>query len=291
MPTFDTPKPITATIDLGLGDVRIRATGTDTTVVEVQPSDASSEKDRKAAELTRVEYAHGQLVVKASKLRTWLTRDGGSIDVTIELPAGSHVHGGLAAADVHGVGRLGQTQIKTGLGRVQLDEVETLHLKSGTGDITVDRVTGHADVTAGSGDVRARVLDSTAVVKNSNGDIWIGMAEGDLRASAANGSIVVDVANAGVVAKSANGDVRVREVVHGSVVAETRLGDVEVGIREGTAAWLDARSRAGSVLNALEASDAPGDATDAVEVRGRTTVGDIMIQRARGAVPRLPYVS
>src|SRR3954469_13844260 len=279
MPTFDTPKPITATIDLGLGDVRIRATDTDTTVVEVQPSDASSEKDRKAAELTRVEYAHGQLVVKASKLRTWLTRDGGSIDVTIELPAGSHVHGGLAAADVHGVGRLGQTQIKTGLGRVQLDEVETLHLKSGTGDITVGRVTGHADVTAGSGDVRARVLDSTAVVKNSNGDIWIGVAEGDLRVNAANGSIVVDVAKGGVVAKSANGDVRVREVVHGSVVAETRLGDVEVGIREGTAAWLDVNATAGRVVNSLEAADAPEGSSDTDEVRARTTVGEIVIRR------------
>ena len=280
MPTFDTPKPISATIDLGLGDVRIRATDTDTTVVEVQPSDASNEEDRKAAQLTRVEYAHGQLVVKASKLRSWLpTRDGGSIDVTIELPAGSQVHGGLAAADVQCDGRLGRSQIKTGLGRVQLDEVETLSVKSGTGDIVVDRVIGHADITAGSGDVRVRALDSTAVIKNSNGDTWIGVAEGDLRVNAANGSIAVEVAHGGVVAKSANGDVRVRDVVHGSVVLETKLGDVEVGIREGTAAWLDVNATAGRVVNSLEAADAPQPSAETVEVRARTTVGEIVIRR------------
>jgi benzoylformate decarboxylase len=87
--------------------------------------------------------------------------------------------------------------------------------------------------------VRRPWLDGTAVVKSSSGDTWIGVAEGELRANAANGSIAVDVAHGGVVAKSDTGDVWVGEVVRGSVVLETKLGDVEVGIREGTAAWLD----------------------------------------------------
>jgi hypothetical protein len=280
MPSFDTPEPISATIDLALGDVRINAADADTTVVEVHPSDASNEEDRKAAELTRVEYANGQLLVKAPKLRSWSSKSGGgSIDVTIELPTGSHVHGALAAADFQCDGRLGECRIKTGLGRVQLDQVDTLILKSGTGDISVDRATGHADVTAGSGDVRVRKLDSSAVIKNSNGDTWVGMAEGELRVNAANGSIAVDEAHAGVVAKSSNGDVRLGEVVRGSVVLETKLGDLQVGIREGTAAWLDVNATAGRVLNALEAADAPEPSVETVEVRARTTVGEIVIRR------------
>ena len=72
MPTFDTPEPITATIDLAIGDVRISAGDRATTVVDVQPSDPSSEDDRKVAEQTRVEYANGQLLVKTPKLRPWL---------------------------------------------------------------------------------------------------------------------------------------------------------------------------------------------------------------------------
>ena len=183
MPTFDTPEPITATIDVTVGDVRISAGDGSATVVDVRPSDASNDEDVKVAERTRVEYASGQLLVKAPKLRSWSIRSaGGSIDVTIELPAGSQVHGAGQLTDFHCDGRLGDCRIKTGLGHIQLDEAGTLSLKSGIGDISVDRATGHAEVTAGSGDVRLRELDASAVVKNSNGDTWIGVAGGDAAA-------------------------------------------------------------------------------------------------------------
>jgi len=117
------------------------------------------------------------------------------------------------------------------------------------------------------------------VIKNSNGDTWVGLAGGDVRLNAANGSIAVDVANASVVAKTANGDVRLGDVARGSVALETHMGDVEVGIREGTAAWLDVNARAGKVHNALTAADSPGTSAERVEVRARTSVGNIVIRR------------
>ncbi len=278
--TFETPQPISATIDLAVGDVRISAGDSGITLVEVQPSDASNEEDRKLAERTRVEYADEQLVVRAPKLRSWLSRSGGpSIDVTIELPAGSHVRGVLGLGDFHCDGRLGDCEIKTGLGRIRLDQAGTLTLRSGAGDISVERASGRAEVTAGSGDVRLGELDCDAVVKSSNGDTWVGTARGDLRLNTANGSVAVDLAQAGVSAKSANGDVRIGEVVRGSVVLETKIGDLEVGIREGTAAWLDVSSQFGHVHNALDASDAPATAAETVEVRARTSVGEVVIRR------------
>ena len=70
MQTFETPEPISATIDLAMGDIRVSAREGSTTVVEVRPSDASSEQDIKAAESTRVEYANEQLLIKAPKLRS-----------------------------------------------------------------------------------------------------------------------------------------------------------------------------------------------------------------------------
>jgi hypothetical protein len=279
-PTFDTPEAISATIDVVMGDVRIDAGDRDATAVEVRPSDAANEEDVRAAELTRVEYADGELLVRAPRLRSWLSRSGGgSIDVTIELPAGSHLHGALGAADLRCDGRLGDCRIKTGLGRIGLDQAASLSLKSGAGDISVERTTGHAEVTLGSGDVRLRALGGSAVIKNSNGDTWVGEAGGDVRLSSANGSIAVDLARASVGAKSANGDVRLREVVRGSVVLETKIGDLEVGIREGTAAWLDASATAGKVHNALAAADAPAPSAETVDVRARTALGEIVIRR------------
>jgi DUF4097 and DUF4098 domain-containing protein YvlB len=281
MPTFETPAPITTTIDVVGGDVRIRAGELGATTVTVVPADASNDEDRKAAEQTRVEYADGRLLVKAPKLRSWLPRSsGGAIDLTIELPERSHVHGRAALADFAAEGPLGDARIKTGMGSIRIDEADTVNLKTGIGDIAVERATGHADVTTGSGDVRLGTLGTSAVVKNSNGDTRVGVAGGDLRVSAANGDIDVDVARGGIIAKSANGDVRLGEAQRGSsVVLETSLGDLEVGIPDGIAAWLDVRASAGKVRNALDAASPPDPSAETVEVHARTTAGDVVIRR------------
>jgi DUF4097 and DUF4098 domain-containing protein YvlB len=280
MPTFDTPDPIAATIDVVAGDVRVSAGERAVTTISVEPSDAGSDEDRRAAEQTRVEYANGKLLVKAPKIRSWLPRsNGGSVNVAVELPAGSDLHGDAALADFTSDGPLGEVRLKTGFGRIRVEQAGKLSLKSGIGDITVDRATRHADVTSGSGEIRVRELADSAVVRNSNGDTWVGTAHGDLRVSAANGNIAIDAAHASVAAKSANGDVRLGDAVRGSAVLETKLGDVEIGIREGTAAWLDVRATAGRVHNALEAAEAPGESAETVEVRARTVAGDVVIRR------------
>ena len=281
MPTFDTPNPINATISVVGGTVRVSAGDAGSTTVTVEPTDSSNAEDRKAAEQTRVEYTNGQLLVRAPKLRSWLPRStGGAIDVHVALPAASNVHAGGALADFALDGPLGDIRLKTGLGHVQVEHAATLNIKSGTGDVSVDRVAGHADIATGSGEVRVRELDATAVIKNSNGDTWVGTARGDLRVSAANGDIAIDAAHASAVAKSANGDVRIGEALRQSVVLETSIGDLEVGIPEGTAAWLDVRAAAGKVHNSLDAAAAPDAAAETVEVRARTTVGDVVIRRS-----------
>ena len=77
----------------------------------------------------------------------------------------------------------------------------------------------------------------------------------------------------------ADGDVRVGEVVRGTVVLETKVGDLEVGIREGTAAWLDVSAMAGKVHNALDAVGVPEPSAETVDVRARTSFGDVVIRR------------
>jgi DUF4097 and DUF4098 domain-containing protein YvlB len=280
MQTFPTPTPLSASIDIPLGDVQITAGDGDETTVDVRASDPSSDDARKIAEQTKIDLVNNHLIVKAPKLSYWRHRDTrGSLDVTIELPAGSSLQGTGQMTDFRVDGRLADCRIKTGMGRIQIDRANAPRLRTGVGDIGVEHAIGHAEITTGAGDVRVAQLDGTAAIKNSNGDTWVGAAAGDLRITAANGDIAVDAARAGVVAKSANGDVRLGEVSHGSVVAESKLGDLEVGIPEGVAAWLDLRAVAGRVHNALEASDAPGESEDKVEVRARTTAGSVVIRR------------
>jgi DUF4097 and DUF4098 domain-containing protein YvlB len=279
MPTFDTPEPISVAIDVGAGIARTIASDRADTVVDVRPTDASSEPDVRDAEQTRVEYSDGRLLVKAPKRRA-LTGRRGSIDVTIELPAGSRVRGDAAAAAFRGEGRLGESRFTTAAGDIQLDQTGALHLTTARGDVTVNRTVGGARVTVAAGDVRIGEIDGAAAIKSAHGDTWVGEATGDLRASAANGDISIDRAHATVVAKTAHGSVRIGEVARGSVVLQSGAGELEVGVREGTAAWLDLSSQSGGVQNSLDAVDGPGDSDETVEVRARTSHGDIVIRRS-----------
>lgn len=281
MPTFDTPEPISVTIDLArsTGEVRIVASERPDTVVEVYPSDESNEADVKAAKQARVEYADGRLLIKAMRqfnLLGW----GGSIDVTVGLPAGSRVHGDAAMGGFRCEGRLGDCSFKTSYGDIRLNHSGALHLTTGRGEITVDHAVGHAEVTTRHGIVRIGQIDGTAVVKNSNGDSMIGEITGNLRMNGANGDMYVDRAHASVEARTATGSIRVAEVMRGAVVLETADGELEVGIHEGTVAWLDVRSVSGSVHNSLNTCDGPEQSDETVEVRARAYLGDVVIRRS-----------
>jgi DUF4097 and DUF4098 domain-containing protein YvlB len=281
MPTFDTPQPITASVEPVVGNVRVIASDRADTVVDVRPSDESNASDVKAAEQTRVEYAAGTLTVKGPKTRALdFSNKTRSIDVTIELPAGSRVDGGTAAGDLHGTGRLGECRFKSGAGHIQLDHTGHLHLTTGAGNIVVARVAGNAEITTGSGRVSVTEVDGTAEIKNSNGATTIGTVTGAVQVRAANGDITVEHAADAVSAKTANGSVRANEVVRGAVVLETAMGDIGIGIREGTAAWLDVKTRFGRVHNTMDGTDAPDNAADTVEVRAHTSFGEINVHRS-----------
>ncbi|WP_031161131.1 DUF4097 family beta strand repeat-containing protein [Streptosporangium roseum] len=280
MPTFDTPEPIFAVIDLAAADVRIHAGDRADTVVEIRPKDASDDADVQSAAQTQVDYSQGRLLVKAPKstIRSWLWW-GGSIEVRIELPADSRVEA-KTAGDFHCGGRLGESRFDTADGDIWLDQTGKLQLNTADGDITVIRSAGHTDVTTANGEIRIREIDGTAVVKTANGAITLGEVAGDLRLRTAYGDITVDRALAGVDAKTATGDIRVGEVVRGPVVLETSSGAIEAGIRAGSAAYLDVKTEYGNVHIALDPCDGPGQDDESVEVRARTSNGDIVIRRS-----------
>lgn len=286
MPTFDTPEPISVTVELGVGDIRIVASDRTDTVVDVRPSDPAKKGDVTAAEQTRVDFTAGRLLVRGPKgWRQWTFRGGAeSIDVQIDVPAGSEVQGSAGVASLRCSGRLGDCRFQTGLGDIHLDAAGSVELKSGLGDITVDRAAGRAEVTTGSGALDIGTIDGPAVIKNSNGDTRIGDVSGDLRVHAANGKISIDRARATVAAKTAFGDVRLDQVEKGAILAQSGFGSIDVGIRDGVPAWLDLHTGFGNMQNDLDATDRPGAGEDSVEVRVRTSYGDIRIGRSSAGV-------
>ncbi|MCE6994311.1 DUF4097 domain-containing protein [Saccharothrix sp. S26] len=279
MPSFATPEPITLDVDVVAGSVLITATDRDDTEVELHPADPDNGKDRAAVDGTSVDFAAGRLTVRTPRSRGIFGKTG-TVDVVVRLPAGSQVVAQGSLTEFRAEGALGECRFKTSAGHIRLQDTAALKASTSHGDVAVERVTGRAELSTGSGELRVDRLDGSGAVKNSNGATRVGEVTGELRAGAANGDIFVGHAAGDVHAKTANGRIRVDEVVRGSVVVETSAGEVEVGIREGTAAWLDVRSVAGRVRNELSNADAPGDGEERVEVHARTSLGDIVIRRA-----------
>ncbi|MEV1047954.1 DUF4097 family beta strand repeat-containing protein [Streptomyces sp. NPDC049916] len=296
MPSFETPEPISAVIELDCGTARITAGRRTDTVVELLPGDASDDNDVRAVQQTRVTCSGGRLTVKTPRKRTLFGKPG-TVEVSIELPSGSDVRGSSGLGGFFCEGRLGEVVLKTALGDLQVHEAAEADLQTDHGDIRLLRCTGAAEV-VGSGRVEVDAVGGAATVKNGNGATGIGEVGGELKVSAANGDISVAVARAGIDAKAANGRIeigvahagvaavssngriRVGDVARGRIDLRTSVGDLEVGIRKGSAAWLDLEPKFGTVRNGLGPAGGPEASDETVEVYARTGAGDIVVRRA-----------
>ncbi|MCP2343110.1 DUF4097 family beta strand repeat-containing protein [Actinomadura rupiterrae] len=284
MPTYTTPEPVTAELRLAVATVRVRAADRADTVVTVRPADLNSAANVESANRVEVEYADGHLSVstteQATGWRSWLNWPG-EIDVVLDLPAGSDLDVRTNAA-VRCEGRLGDVRIRTGNGNVRVEEAASCHADTGNGDVWIARTTGPATAVSPYGRIRLGRVGGPAEARSSSGEIAVGEAGGDLKAKTAYGDITVDLALAGVTATTAYGSVRIGEAVRGTVTMETSAGGLDIGIRRGTAAWLDARSLYGGVRTDLvdDASGEPAPGEDVLEVNARTSYGDIHVHRA-----------
>ncbi|GAB2600442.1 hypothetical protein Aab01nite_65220 [Paractinoplanes abujensis] len=279
MPVFDTPEPIAVTVEFGVGSLKITATDRADTVVEVRPSDEADQSDVEAAQQLRVDLSHGELRITGPKRMFDFSKKTRSVDVTVELPTGSSLSAHLQMGSIRATGRLGECRLKT-TGDVSLDHTGPLRLHTGVGAVTAGTVAGDADVSTGSGTIQLGRVEGAVVAKNSNGETAIDTATGDVRVRNANGRIDIGRAAAGVDAKTSSGDIRLGEAVRGSVVLGTALGGLDIGIAPGTAAWLEVSTSYGHVRNQMEHVVGPDEAAQTVEVRGRTSYGDIVIHHS-----------
>jgi Putative adhesin len=288
---FSTPSPIAVALDLYVADVRFAVSDRTDAIVEVRPSDPNKAADIKAAENTRVEYddATRTLSIVTRKPRNrfvnFSSKRPESIDLVIQLPTGSDVRGAAGLGDFQSDGVLGTVALKTDVGSVRLAETGPLNLRSGAGGVTVEGVSGSAEVHNGSSDIRIGAVDGSADLSTGNGRVRIGVVTGPASIKASNGSVSVDRALSDITAASSNGAVQIGEVVRGTVSATSKNGSVEVGVREGSAAWVELNTGVGRVYNELAPSDAPeaGEQVDKVEVHASTALGDVTIRRT----PRL----
>lgn len=288
MTTFQTPNPIVVDAELGWGDLHVVASDRADTVVEVRPANPDKSGDVRTASDAKVELVGDVLTVRTTKGWLHYTPFGnaGQVDITIQVPEGSEVRGTTGAGRLLAEGTFGVVAYRTGAGDVRVDEAERITARSASGAIIVGRATGAVELTSSAGSVRIRELAGEAVIKNPNGSTTIGEVTGTLVVQGAHGDVTIANARGAVTAKASYGNLLVERIDAGRVQLEAGYGSIEVGIAEGTAAWLDVSSQHGMVRNKLQPSDAPGVEENTVELHARTSWGDILIRRPSSAPAR-----
>ncbi|MEV4569231.1 DUF4097 family beta strand repeat-containing protein [Nonomuraea sp. NPDC049419] len=221
MQRFDTPATISTVLDIAAGHITFVAADRADTTVEVRPADASKSRDVKAAEETAVTYDDGVLRIHTPEPKNQFFGPSGSVEVTVQLPAGSRVEAKAAAGDLRGVGRLGEVSYTAASGTVKLDEAASADLTLQAGDVTVGRLTGPARISTLKGDLRvAEAVRGTVTLRTEHGDIEVGAARGtsaSLDAGTTYGRINNSLTNSGAAdltihATTAYGDITARSL-------------------------------------------------------------------------------
>jgi hypothetical protein len=275
MPTFATPGPIAATVEIAGAQVRVTANDRTDTVVLVEPINEASRSDVKVANKTKVDFAGGQLSVKT----TTPGDKSGSVAITIDLPAGSGLAAYLAHSSVQADGPLGRCELHLASGQARLDRIDALQASIASGEVTIGHIAGRADIDGGAFAMRIGEVKGTVGLSSSGGQAWIGHAAADLELSSGSGDFDIDRADGSVTATTASGAIRIGRLTRGQGKLMNGSGNIEVGISEGTAADIDANSERGTVRNSLPPED-PATSGNRVAVHARTRHGDIIIQRA-----------
>ncbi len=140
-----------------------------------------------------------------------------------------------------------------------------LAARIGAGDVRVSGRAGWAGVRTGSGNATLDGVDGDADVTTGSGAIDLGPVTGRARL------------------RTGSGDVTVSDARSGDVQLTTGSGSVRIGVHPGVGAELDLVSGSGKARSELDVASVAPEKPAAVQVRGRTGSGDVLV--ARAAVP------
>lgn len=269
---FDTPGPVHLVTEIAKGAVRVTATDTTETLVEVTGKDADQVSVRQDGE---------RIIVTAPRRGVGLFGADTRLDVAVTLPSQSSVDVRTGSADITITGTVGAGNLKTGSGEIVADTVtgvllaasgsgavrvqearRDLRVKSGSGDVVVGEVAGSAAVSTGSGDVQLGTTHEAVVVKTGSGDLKVGRAYGDVALTTGSGDCAIGAAH------------------RGRMSLKGASGDLQVGVPAGVPVWTDISTVTGQIRSGLRPVGEPREGADHVEIRARTVSGNIALAEA-----------
>jgi DUF4097 and DUF4098 domain-containing protein YvlB len=265
---FEVSGPVEVDVRLVSGEISIDPTLEGRVEVDLIGND---EESRVLVEETRVElHGHGtpKIVIDVPQRRSGFGFRFGSgqegVTCRVRCPERSLLKARTKSAEVTARGTLGGANVATA-----------------SGDIELEGVDGAASAKTASGDIGIREVTGTASLQTASGDVSVDAVRGSLSVSTASGDVEIGAAYDDVSVNSVSGDQHHRAVVQGNVGAHSVSGDIVIGVRKGSRAWLDCNTVSGDTSSELDVTtEAPEGDGPLVEIRAKTVSGDIRITRA-----------
>ncbi len=146
-----------------------------------------------------------------------------------------------------------------------------LHSQSGSGDESIEGISGPADANSGSGGLRLSNIGGEAHARTGSGDIDLNSIHGPARANSGSGTIHAIGIAGSFNGQTGSGDVRLEQTAAGDVEVGTGSGSVEI---KGVKGGVHVTTGSGSV-------SAEGDPTG--EWKLRTGSGDVTVSLPKQA--------
>lgn len=265
---FETHRPVGLYVEIGRGSVRVVASNTTESHVEVTGRDA---------EAVQVEQDGDEISVVAPKRAGFLTGDS-RLDVVVTVPTGSDLAIRTGSADIALNGTFGTGKLKSGSGDVQVDTFGgPAVVDTGSGDIRIDVARAELRIKSGSGDVHIGHASAAVAISTGSGEVELGTVDGPVVVKTGSGSLNVVEAHTDLSMTTGSGDLAVGTVTRGRISAKAASGDVRVGIPAGVPVWTDVSTVSGSITSFLAGVGEPQDGADHVELRAKTVSGDIVL--------------
>ena len=266
---FETHQPVRLLTEIGKGSVKVAATDTTETRVEITGRDA---------ELVEVRQDGDHISVIGPKQRGGLFGGDNRLDVAIELPTGSQLSIKTGSADITVTGTVGAAQLKSGSGDVELDTADgPLLVETGSGDIRVEGARAELKAKSGSGDVLVVDAAATLMVSTGSGDVQLWTTHAPAVVKTGSGDVKVGDAGTDITMTTGSGDLVVGTARRGRMTAKGASGDVHVGVPAGVPVWTDISTVSGEIRSNLQGAGQPAEGADHVEVRAKVVSGDIVL--------------
>jgi DUF4097 and DUF4098 domain-containing protein YvlB len=209
-----------------------------------------------------VEQRGNQIIVSSGRApRRWSAPPA---YIVVETPPGSDLQVQTASANVDSRVALRRVEVKSASGNIDVGDVETLTVKTASGDVNLASSDGPVRVTSASGDLRST-----------------GRLHGSVVMSTVSGDITIADSDASLDVKSVSGDVIVTRYVGRNANFRTVSGSAEFGVPAGTKLHLDADLRTGKVI--YPSTPPPTkEVLREMSVRARSISGDLKINRVAG---------